>query len=238
MSEARRAGLVRIEVVDPFQDETVALAERLQVVLGLRAVHLAAVTHQATLGADLAGPIATAVEGMGLVPGDAVLMSSGRTVSDVAHAGMPPLTGVQLVPTVGGQADPTPWFQTNEITRAAAQRSGAIPAFLFAQALPSAAMRATLDEDPAFQHVVGLWGRAKGRSWASAPPSSPARRSPPGCPWTTPCCTRPPVTCASTSSRPTGRRSSSPAASGWSGPRGRSWPGSRTPWASRSARPR
>ncbi|MDM7883597.1 MULTISPECIES: sugar-binding transcriptional regulator [Curtobacterium] len=162
VSEARRAGLVRIEVVDPFQDETVALAERLQVVLGLRAVHLAAVTHQATLGADLAGPIATAVEGMGLVPGDAVLMSSGRTVSDVAHAGMPPLTGVQLVPTVGGQADPTPWFQTNEITRAAAQRSGAIPAFLFAQALPSAAMRATLDEDPAFQHVVGLWGRAKG----------------------------------------------------------------------------
>nr|WP_302694678.1 sugar-binding domain-containing protein [Curtobacterium sp. Csp1] len=42
------------------------------------------------------------------------------------------------------------------------QHSGAIPAFLFAQALPSAAMRASLDEDPAFQHVVGLWGRAKG----------------------------------------------------------------------------
>lgn len=162
VAEARRAGLVRIDVVDPFQDETVALAERLQVVLGLRAVHLAAVTHQATLGADLAAPIATAVEGMGLTPGDAVLMSSGRTVYDVAHAGMPPLAGVQLVPTVGGQADPMPWFQTNEITRTAAERSGAIPAFLFAQALPSAAMRATLDEDPAFQHVVGLWGRAKG----------------------------------------------------------------------------
>ncbi|PZF58763.1 DNA-binding transcriptional regulator [Curtobacterium sp. MCSS17_008] len=162
VAEARRAGLVRIEVVDPFQDETVALAERLQLVLGLRAVHLTAVTHQATLGADLAAPIATAVEGMGLVPGDAVLMSSGRTVSEVAHHGMPPLPGVQLVPTVGGQTDPTPWFQTNEITRAAAQHSGAIPAFLFAQALPSPAMRATLDEDPAFQHVVGLWGRAKG----------------------------------------------------------------------------
>lgn len=162
VAEARRAGLVRIDVVDPFQDETVALAERLQVVLGLGAVHLAAVTHQATLGADLAAPIATAVEGMGLTPGDAVLVSSGRTVYDVAQAGMPPLAGVQLVPTVGGQADPMPWFQTNEITRTAAEHSGAIPAFLFAQALPSAAMRASLDEDPAFQHVVGLWGRAKG----------------------------------------------------------------------------
>ncbi|MFJ3383745.1 MULTISPECIES: sugar-binding transcriptional regulator [unclassified Curtobacterium] len=162
VSEARRAGLVRIEVVDPFQDETVALAERLQVVLGLRAVHLAAVTHAATLGADLAAPVAAAVEGMALQPGDAVLMSSGRTVYDVARSGMPQLHGVQLVPTVGGQADPMPWFQTNEITRTAAERSGAIPAFLFAQALPSGAMRATLDEDPAFQHVIGLWGRAKG----------------------------------------------------------------------------
>jgi DNA-binding transcriptional regulator LsrR (DeoR family) len=162
VAEARRAGLVRIEVVDPFQDETVALAERLQVVLGLRSVHLAAVTHTATLGADLAAPLADAVGGMGLVPGDAVLMSSGRTVYDVARAGMPPLAGVQLVPTVGGQADPMPWFQTNEITRTAAERSGAIPAFLFAQALPSPAMRSSLDEDPAFQHVVGLWGRAKG----------------------------------------------------------------------------
>lgn len=120
VAEARKAGLVRIEVVDPFQDETVALAERLQVVLGLRAVHLAAVTHAATLGADLAGPIAAAVEGMGLVPGDAVLMSSGRTVHDVARSGMPTMPGVQLVPTVGGQTDPMPWFQTNEITRTAA----------------------------------------------------------------------------------------------------------------------
>lgn len=162
VAEARKAGLVRIEVVDPFQDETVALAERLQVVLGLRAVHLAAVTHAATLGADLAAPLAAAVEGMGLVPGDAVLMSSGRTVYDVARSGMPTMPGVQLVPTVGGQADPMPWFQTNEITRTAAEHSGAIPAFLFAQALPSPAMRSTLDEDPAFQHVVGLWSRAKG----------------------------------------------------------------------------
>jgi DNA-binding transcriptional regulator LsrR (DeoR family) len=162
VSEARRAGLVRIEVVDPFQDETVALAERLQVVLGLQAVHLAAVTHAATLGVDLADPVAAAVEGMRLAPGDAVLMSSGSTVHAIAHGAMPPMPGVQLVPTVGGQADPNQWFQTNEITRAAAERSGAIPTFLFAQALPSEALRASLDEDPAFQHVVGLWSRAKG----------------------------------------------------------------------------
>lgn len=172
VSEARRAGLVRIEVVDPFRDETAALGERLRVVLGLQAVHLAAVTHEATLGADLAAPLGRALAGMELIPGDAVLVSSGRTVYDVAHSGMPRLPGVQLVPTVGGQADPTPWFQTNEITRAAAQRSGAIPAFLFAPALPSGAMRATLDDDPAFQHVVGLWSRAKGAVLGIGAPTS------------------------------------------------------------------
>ncbi len=162
VAEARKAGLVRIEVVDPFQDETVALAERLQVVLGLHAVHLAAVTHAATLGSDLAAPLAAAVGAMGLVPGDAVLVSSGSTVYDIAHTGLPSMQGVQLVPTVGGQADPNRWFQTNEITRAAAERSGAIPAFLFAPALPGRTLRTSLDEDPAFQHVVGLWDRAKG----------------------------------------------------------------------------
>ncbi len=162
VSEARRAGLVRIEVVDPFRDETVALAAELRDALGLRAVRLAAVTHQATLGADLAAPVATAIEAMALAPGDAVLVSSGSTVHDLAHTGLPPMPGVQLVPTVGGQADPNRWFQTNEITRAAAERSGAIPAFLFAPALPSETLRASLDDDPAFQHVVGLWRRAKG----------------------------------------------------------------------------
>ncbi|WP_144804484.1 sugar-binding transcriptional regulator [Curtobacterium sp. BH-2-1-1] len=162
VSEARKAGLVRIEVVDPFLDDTAALGERLRTALGLQAVHLAPVTHAATLGADLAAPVAAAVERMALQPGDAVLVSSGSTVHDIAHTGMPPMPGVQLVPTVGGQADPNRHFQTNEITRAAAERSGAIPAFLFAPALPGPALRASLDEDPAFQHVVGLWGRAKG----------------------------------------------------------------------------
>lgn len=172
IAESRRSGMVTIHVTDPFQDETVALAERVREALALSAVHLAPVTHAATLGADLRGPLATAVREMELVPGDAVLMSSGRTVYDIAHGGMPKLPGVQLVPTVGGQTDPTPWFQTNEITRAAAERSGAIPAFLFAQALPSRAMRNSLDEDPAFRHVTGLWERAKGAVLGIGAPSA------------------------------------------------------------------
>ncbi|KQS14595.1 hypothetical protein ASG04_01715 [Curtobacterium sp. Leaf183] len=173
VAEARRMGLVNIEVVDPFQDETTVLAERLRDALGLQAVYLTAVTHAATLGTDVARPVAAAVHAMELTRGDAVLLSSGRTTYEIARTGMPSLAGVQLVPTVGGQADPMPWFQTNEITRTAAEYSGGTPTFLFAQAIPSAAMRASLDEDPGFQHVVGLWDRAKGALLGiGAPPAT------------------------------------------------------------------
>ncbi|WFR66815.1 sugar-binding domain-containing protein [Curtobacterium flaccumfaciens] len=80
---------------------------------------------------------------------------------------------MRLAPTVGGHVDPLPWFQSNEITRTAAARSGATPSFLFAEALPSAAMRASLDADPSFRHVVDLWHRASGAVvGVGAPPAT------------------------------------------------------------------
>ncbi|QKS21670.1 MarR family transcriptional regulator [Curtobacterium sp. Csp1] len=219
VAEARRAGLVRIDVVDPFQDETVALAERLQVVLGLRAVHLAAVTHQATLGADLAAPIATAVEGMGLTPGDAVLVSSGRTVYDVAQTGMPQLAGVQLVPTVGS----TPARSRRSCSRRPCRR-------------PPCGHRSTRTPPSSTSSACG--GGRRVRSWASAHRPPHAMRWRGGSRSRTPCSTRPPVTSVSTSSPPTGRRSSSPAASAWSGRRARCSRASRTRSASPSGRRR
>ncbi len=162
VSEARRAGLVRIEVVDPFRDETVALAAELRDALGLRAVRLAAVTHQATLGADLAAPVAAAIEAMASRP---VTPSWSPRAAPSTTSRTPVCRRCRASSSSRPSEDrPTPnrWFQTNEITRAAAERSGAIPAFLFAPALPSETLRASLDDDPAFQHVVGLWRRAKG----------------------------------------------------------------------------
>lgn len=162
ISEARASGLVRIEVIDPFEDETVVLADALTTALGVGAVYLAAVSNESTLGADLSAPVARAIAGMHLGADDALLISSGHTVYSVVRAGFPALPGVVLAPTVGGMTESMSWFQTNEITRIAAERAGAVPIFLFAQAVPSVAMRASLDEDPSFQQVVDLWGRAKG----------------------------------------------------------------------------
>lgn len=178
VAEARRIGIVKIEVLDPFEDQTVVLAEELRTALGLNAVYLAAMTHSATLGADLASPVGRAIQDMALKPGDAMLLSSGKTTYEVANGPLPRLSGIELAPAVGGQTDPLPWFQTNETTRVAAERTGAIPTFIFAQALPSIPMRASLDNDPTFRHVVELWHGARGALLGiGAPPAARATLS-------------------------------------------------------------
>jgi DNA-binding transcriptional regulator LsrR (DeoR family) len=162
VAEARRLGLVRIEVTDPYHDENIELGAKLKSALGLQDVWLSATTHATTLGDNLSEAVASALANMSLKAGDVLLVSSGRTMHEVAQGPLPPLPGVQLAPTVGGLTEPSPWFQTNEITLRAAERSGGFPSFLFAQALPSVDMRRSLDDDPAFQHVVGLWETARG----------------------------------------------------------------------------
>ncbi|MBA8991112.1 DNA-binding transcriptional regulator LsrR (DeoR family) [Curtobacterium pusillum] len=162
VAAARHSGLVQVDVLDPFRDETQALAGRLVAALGLRQAQVVPAAHRATLGTDLAPAIAAAVARMGLRPGDVLLIGSGRTTWALAQDALPRLPGVRLAPTVGGQADPLPWFQSNEITRTAAASSGATPSFLFAEALPSVAMRASLDTDPSFRHIVDMWHRASG----------------------------------------------------------------------------
>ncbi|WP_082490014.1 sugar-binding transcriptional regulator [Frigoribacterium sp. Leaf172] len=173
IAEARRSGMVRIDVMDPSVDETAVLAARLSAALDLRCVHVAPRTHASTLGTDLAASVTAAISDMGLAAGDALLVSLGRTIYDVARSGLlPPLPGVELVPTAGGQTEALPWFQTNEITRLAAESSGARPTFLFAPALPSPAMRATLDDDSTFRHVLGLWAGARGALLGIGAPTS------------------------------------------------------------------
>lgn len=163
VAEARRLGLVRIQIVDPFSDDNEGLAEALRDALGVRSVHLAAVTHPSTLGRDLAAPVSAAIQEMQLVAGDALLISLGRTVHDLARSGLlPPLPGMVLVPAVGGQTEPESWFQSNEITRMAAESTRARAVFLFAQTLPSPEMRASLEVDAAFRGVMDLWNGAKG----------------------------------------------------------------------------
>ena len=173
LTEARRIGMVRIEVVHPSTGATDSLAAELAGALGLEKVYLAEGDQTGRLRSGLAPLVGEAIRDMELAPGDILLASSGRTIYELAGATLPQLPGVIVVPTVGGQTEPEPWYQTNEIARAMAEQTGARPAFLWTQALPSPEMFALLQHDPDFQRIQRLWESAKGALLGiGAPPTT------------------------------------------------------------------
>ena len=93
-------------------------------------------TSDDVMGSALAPAVGRALSAAGLLPGDVLLVSSGRTVYEVARYDLVPLPGVLVAPTVGGNDQPEAWYQSNEITRLVANRIGGRPNILFAPALP------------------------------------------------------------------------------------------------------
>lgn len=161
LSEARRQGIVHIQVTPPPGDQSQDLAVQAAAALGLERVHLFPDAAPGVLSAALGPPLSEALTDAALSPGDVVLVSSGRMLYAAARARLPSLPGVLVAPTVGGQLEPEPWYQTNEITREFAAAVGGRPAFLYAPALPGEALRRTLLEDPDIRRVLDLWADAR-----------------------------------------------------------------------------
>jgi DNA-binding transcriptional regulator LsrR (DeoR family) len=162
LAEARRTGIVRIEVVNPMETASKSLAMELAAALSLQHVYLADGDQSRRLRAGLLPQVSEAIADMALAPGDVLLTSSGRTVYELSQAALPKLPGVIVAPMVGGQTEPEPWYQTNEIARAMAEHTGAQSAFLWTQALPSPEMHEFLQRDPDFRRIQRLWESAKG----------------------------------------------------------------------------
>ena len=169
LAEARRQGIVRIDIVEPRPSDTSNLADRLRTELGLDEVYLSAALPQTssrrstieTLGGILAPPLRTALTAVGLVPGDIMLVSSGATMYQVAQHELPQLTGVVVAPTIGGIDQSERWYQTNEIVSLIASKIGGRATYLFAPALPSPELHERLVQDPAVQRVLHLWPFAR-----------------------------------------------------------------------------
>jgi DNA-binding transcriptional regulator LsrR (DeoR family) len=169
LAEAKRRGIVRIEVVPPDEMASGDLADRLTRALSLTTVFLShplpnpgpGRTTVDVMGGALAPTVSRALSAAGLLPGDVLLVSSGRTVYEVAQYDLVPLPGVLVAPTVGGNDQPEEWYQTNEITRLVANRIGGRPNYLFAPALPGADLYPSLLNDPTIQRVLHLWPRAR-----------------------------------------------------------------------------
>ncbi|AQA05551.1 RNA polymerase subunit sigma-70 [Mycobacterium sp. MS1601] len=169
LAEAKRRGIVRIEVVPPAEVSSGDLADRLARALSLTTVFLSMPMPTAgpgrtvldVMGSALAPAVGRALTAAGLLPGDILLVSSGRTVYEVAQFDLPSLPGVLVAPTVGGNDQPEEWYQTNEITRLVANRVGGRANYLFAPALPGPDLYPSLLKDPSIQRVLHLWPHAR-----------------------------------------------------------------------------
>lgn len=162
LAEARRIGMVQFEVLDVPTVDLAELALDVQELLGIDSVLIAPGDQVQRGYRGLGSLLGEELSRLGLRRGEVLLISSGTTTHAVSHAaGLPELPGVIVAPTVGGQQESDPTFQTNEIVRAFADRTGAEPRFVFAPALPSASLWESLQADPSFQEITGLWGRAR-----------------------------------------------------------------------------
>ena len=167
LSEARRQGIVRIQVIAPETTSPDDLAVQLAAALGLDSVEISAPLPASTSGpADVMGSVLAPAVGRALAavqfnPGDILLVSSGRTVYEVSRFELPQLPGVVVAPTVGGTDQPEAWYQTNEISRRVAERVGGRAMYLFAPALPGPELYETLQHDPSIQRVLHLWPHAR-----------------------------------------------------------------------------
>lgn len=162
LAEARRIGMVRFDVLDVPTVDLDELGERLRDLLGIDSVRVAPGDQVQRGYRGIGDQLATELGELGIRTGEVVLVSSGETIHAVTGmGGMPQLPGALIVPTVGGQQEPDPSFQTNETVRRLAERTGAQPRFLFAPARTSPALWASLQADPGFRAVADLWDGAR-----------------------------------------------------------------------------
>src|SRR5699024_3007070 len=115
IADARRRGLVRIEVIRPAESKDAALADEVREALGLDAVRVGPTVGGHHPAQGLGSELGAALSDLAPRPGTVVLVSSGRTLYEVSRTGLPALPGIQVVPAVGGVAEPEAWHQTNEI---------------------------------------------------------------------------------------------------------------------------
>jgi len=160
LARARQLGIVRIEIVPPTADP--GLGKDLQERLGLRSVHIAAGLADPDDPAPvLAGRLNDALAGIGLHPGDVLVVGWGRAIYSLGRYELAPLPGVVVVPALGGGAEDRPWFQANEITRRWAVTLHGTPRYLHAPAFVSSALKRSLVHEEGVHSTLDLWDRAK-----------------------------------------------------------------------------
>jgi DNA-binding transcriptional regulator LsrR (DeoR family) len=147
---------VRIEVRDVFAPDQ--LGAELAHKLGLAQVEVVDAPVSGALPA-LAAPLSRMLAAADLRAGNVLMIGWGRTVSAVIETGLPPMPGVQVVPSTGGMQQHAQHFQSNEFSRRAAETTGGAPNFIHAPYLPDPEVLDLFLADSSVQTSVGLWDR-------------------------------------------------------------------------------
>jgi DNA-binding transcriptional regulator LsrR (DeoR family) len=156
LAEARRTGIVRIEVTALPADGS--LEQHLAAQLGIERVYAApGIADENDPGPILSDVAGKALIDSGLTADDALLVSWGRATWSISHTELPSLPGVVVLPAVGGLNDDQPWFQTNEIARRLAASVHGRARLLHAPALPSEGLRRSLLADASIRSVISRW---------------------------------------------------------------------------------
>lgn len=156
LQRARAEGIVRIEVRDVFAPDQ--LGAELARKLGLAQVEVVDAPVSGALPA-LAAPLSRMLAAAELRAGNVLMIGWGRTVSAVIETGLPPMPGVQVVPSTGGMQQHAQHFQSNEFSRRAAEATGGVPNFIHAPYLPDPEVLDLFLADSSVQASVGLWDR-------------------------------------------------------------------------------
>lgn len=160
LAEARRTGIVRIEVTPLGQPASPEIGNQVCTKLALTAVELVPTSTPTMMGRALAPALSKILLAAGLRPGSVLVLATGRSIYETLQAELPSLPGVVVVPAVGGQDEPEAWYQANELVRQMAEGIGGFPAFLYAPALPGEDLHSSLLTDVSTSHVRELWQRA------------------------------------------------------------------------------
>jgi DNA-binding transcriptional regulator LsrR (DeoR family) len=173
---ARDTGIVHIEIRRPSSPDS--LSEALRSALELRRVVVVPASARSGLRVIVA-PALAEIARLELEPGDALAVSWGSTIAEVAGSrDFPRLPGVHLIPAIAEFDEPDGRFQTNEIARRIAASSGADVHFLHSPAMPSPRLRRSLLGDADISRRLALWDRLAAALVGIGPPTSEVDTAP------------------------------------------------------------
>jgi DNA-binding transcriptional regulator LsrR (DeoR family) len=176
LQQGRDQGIVHIEIRRPML--AADLAQRLESGLDLRRVVVVPSAARGELQA-LVGPALAEIERLALRRDDALAVSWGATVWEIARSRrFPALPGVCLVPAIAGLDEIDVRFQTNEIARRIAGTSGADVRFLHSPALPSEELRRSLLADAEMGSRLALWDGLAAALVGIGPPAGTVQNGP------------------------------------------------------------